>query len=52
MNKFLSRKFLVFIVGTLLIWFGKIDGNIWLALALGYISINTLHRYLGGKLGK
>ena len=48
-NKFLSRKFIVFAIGTVLIWFGKIDANIWLILALGYISINTLHKYLGKK---
>ncbi len=46
-SKFISRKFIVFLIGTFLLWFGKIDMNIWLILSLSYISVNLVHKHLG-----
>ncbi len=42
MKKFLSRKFLVFVIATALLYFGKIDSVIWLAVALIYLGMEGL----------
>jgi len=47
-KKYLSRRFLVFMVGTILVVVGKIDGWVWFATAVAYISVNTLEKILKG----
>lgn len=39
LNKFISRKLLVLIIGTILLCFGFINGEIWLTLASLYIAV-------------
>lgn len=39
LNKFISRKLLVFIVGTTLLCFGLINGEIWITLASFYLAV-------------
>ena len=39
LNKFISRKLFVFIVGTFLLCFGLINGEIWVTLASFYITL-------------
>lgn len=39
LNKFISRKLLVFIIGTILLCFGLINAEIWVTLASFYITI-------------
>jgi uncharacterized membrane protein YdjX (TVP38/TMEM64 family) len=46
---YISRKFLVLVVGTLLLWFGKIAGDIWLYLALAFMGTNIVQKYLETK---
>ncbi len=38
-GKFISRKLLVWITGTVLLGFGKITPDEWTAITLGYVSI-------------
>ena len=38
LNKFISRKLFVFIVGTCLLCFGLINGEIWVTLASFYLT--------------
>ena len=37
-----SKKFVVFLVATSLLWTGKITPDIWMYIALGYMSMNFL----------
>lgn len=39
LNKFISRKLMVFIVGTVLLCVGLINAEIWLTLASIYITV-------------
>lgn len=48
-KKYLSRRFLVFIIATVLMFMGKISDWVWLLTGLGYISFNTLEKIIGGK---
>lgn len=41
-NKFISRKLLVLIVGTFLLCFGLINGEIWVTLASFYITVEGI----------
>lgn len=49
--KFLSRKLLVFVVGTVLVIMGVIRDTVWLAVALAYIGANYFQGYFQSKLG-
>ena len=44
--EFLSRKFLILAISTVLLWFGKITGDTWLFLALAYIGTNVVQKYI------
>jgi len=46
MKRFSSRKFLVFVVATLLLWFGKIDPQVWFWVAVIYIGGNLAKHLL------
>jgi hypothetical protein len=51
-QKYFSRRFIVFIVATILVMMGKISDWIWLLTGISYISLNTLEKILikeGGK---
>jgi hypothetical protein len=48
-KKYLSRRFLVFIIATVLVFMEKISDWVWLLTGLGYISLNTLEKIAGGK---
>ena len=37
--KIVSRKFTVFILSTLFLYFDKLSGDQWVAVSLGYIGI-------------
>ena len=39
LEKFLSRKLLVWIMSTVLLWFDKVDGEQWVALSLAYVCV-------------
>jgi len=41
-DKFLSKKLLVWIISTILLYFKIIDQNIWLYLTLTYLGIEGL----------
>jgi hypothetical protein len=41
-QKLTSRKLLIMIVSTILIGFGKISGDEWTAIALGYVGVEGL----------
>jgi hypothetical protein len=47
--KWLSRKLLVFVVGTVLVILGVIRDTIWLAIALAYIGANYFQGYFKNK---
>jgi len=51
MQKYLSRRFLVFIVASILVIIGKISDWVWLLSGIAYISLNTIEKILskGGK---
>jgi hypothetical protein len=38
----ISRKFVVFVVATFLLYFGKISSEMWLYVAIGYMAANVL----------
>jgi len=38
-EKAISRKFLVWVVSSALLFFGKIDPDSWVAITLGYVGI-------------
>ena len=49
-QKYLSRRFLVFVVASILVIIGKISDWVWLLTGIAYISMNTLEKVLkGGK---
>jgi len=53
MQKYLSRRFFVFVVASILVIIGKISDWVWLLTGIAYISMNTLEKVLnGGKGGK
>ena len=53
MQKYLSRRFLVFAVASIFVIIGKISDWVWLLTGIAYISMNTLEKVLkGGKGGK
>lgn len=39
--KFLSRKFFVFVIATVLLIFDKITDTVWLTLALVYLGLQA-----------
>ncbi len=41
-EKLTSRKLLIMIVSTMLVGFGKISGDEWTAIALGYVGVEGL----------
>jgi hypothetical protein len=45
-EKYLSRRFIVFIVATVLVMLGKISDFVWLLTGIAYISLNTLEKIL------
>lgn len=46
---FASRKFLVLAVATVMLWFGKIADDIWMYVALSYIGVNVIQKYIGTR---
>lgn len=45
-EKYLSRRFLVFVVATVLVIMGKISDWVWLLTGITYISLNTIEKVL------
>ena len=50
-RKYFSRRFLIFVVATILVIMGKISDWVWLLAGITYISLNTIEKILskGGK---
>ena len=49
-RKYFSRRFLVFVVATVLVALGRISDWVWLLAGITYISLNTIEKILkGGK---
>jgi len=46
--KYLSRKFIVFVVATLLLIFNKLDATTWLYVALAYLGVNVVAKFVKG----
>jgi len=46
MQKYLSRRFFVFVVASILVIIGKISDWTWLLTAIAYISMNTLEKII------
>lgn len=46
LTELLSRKFIVFAIGTVLVFMGKIEGWQWAALAGAYLGINLLQKQI------
>jgi hypothetical protein len=44
--KWISRKLFVLLLGTVLLIYGKIDGNVWLILAAAYMGFNILDKFI------
>ena len=40
----ISKKFQVFVVATLLLWFGKLDSMSWSVCAISYISLEVAQK--------
>jgi hypothetical protein len=50
MWKYFSRRFIVFIVATILVALSKISDWVWLLTGIAFISMDTLEKILrGGK---
>jgi hypothetical protein len=51
MWKYFSRRFLVFVVATVLVALGRISDWVWLLTGIAFISMDTLEKILtkGGK---
>jgi hypothetical protein len=41
-NKVLPKKFIVFAVASVLVFTGRIQGDHWFYIALGYFGVNVL----------
>jgi len=37
LGKWISRKFMVWLIATVLLWFGKLDGNAWMFISIIYL---------------
>jgi hypothetical protein len=48
MKKYFSRRFLVFVVATVLVAVGRISDWVWLLTGIAYISMDTLEKVLRG----
>jgi hypothetical protein len=46
--KYLSRKFIVFAIATLLLIFKRLDATTWLYVALAYLGTNVVAKLLRG----
>jgi len=46
---FASRKFIVLVLATGLLWWGKVEDDIWLYVALAFIGTNIVQKYIEGK---
>ncbi len=46
-RKITSRRFLAWIVGCVLVVFGSIDGDAWVALTMVFIGAEILEKYKG-----
>jgi hypothetical protein len=46
MQKYFSRRFLVFVVATVLVIMGKISDWVWFFTGIFYISLNTAEKIL------
>jgi len=42
LGKYISRKFLVFVIATILLLAGKLSEQIWLYLALAYMGVEGI----------
>lgn len=49
--KYLSRKFIVFAIATLLLIFKRLDATTWLYVALAYMGVNVVAKLIrrGGE---
>lgn len=46
---FIGTKFIGFMFGTVLLWYGKIDQIIWLTLTAAYMGANVADKYFESK---
>jgi hypothetical protein len=46
LNGLLSRKFLAFVIATVLVFMGKIEGWMWAGIAGAYLGINLLQKQI------
>ena len=42
LNKLFSRKLLVWLVGTVALFTGYVDADNWIALAIGYVGVQSV----------
>ena len=42
LGKYISRKFLVFVIATILLLVGKLSEQVWLYLALAYMGVEGI----------
>lgn len=50
--KWFSRKLFVLIISTALVYFGKIDGWVWLFVCLAYVGGNLIDKLIELKGGR
>jgi hypothetical protein len=48
----LSRKFIGLILATVLVWFAKIDDQVWLWVMVAYIGGNVANKFIDNYKGK
>ena len=51
-KKLFSRKFIALVIATFLVWNRKIESSVWLVVALAYISVNLVQKWIERGLKK
>jgi len=49
LGKYISRKFLVFVIATILLLAGKLSEQVWLYLALAYMGVEGILDFIRSK---
>ena len=52
MRDLINKKFIVFIVGTVFFYYGKLPVDMWLYLAGGFMATGLIEQYLENKGGR
>jgi hypothetical protein len=50
-NKLIPKKLLVWVIATILVFSGKLNGEMWAYISMAYLGVNMLQKFTGAGKG-